>query len=206
VSSPAPSRSSVRARSRWSSVTWSLPPEPSAESSAARRGSSRMNAGLTPRCHRPSRCTTRRLAPEAGLGRSRAVAPVVRIEHVTDSATGDFPAPRGDTASPTTLRQRSRGSAPRQAMARGRREGDPGSRRICTLPPGRSSRFWASYPRARLGRHGREVERPDRQRDAAAAVAFDEPGPVADHSGPLADRHPPAAPDRDDDHGLDEAA
>lgn len=51
-----------------------------------------------------------------------------------------------------------------------------------------------------------EVERPDRQRDAAAAVAFDEPGPVADHSGPLADRHPPAAPDRDDDHGLDEAA
>jgi hypothetical protein len=51
-----------------------------------------------------------------------------------------------------------------------------------------------------------EVERADRQRDAAASVALDEAGPVADHPGPLADRHPPAAADGDDDHGLDQAA
>jgi hypothetical protein len=51
-----------------------------------------------------------------------------------------------------------------------------------------------------------EVERPDRQRNTATPVALEKTGTVGDHAGAIVDGHPPAAADRHDDHGLDQAA
>jgi hypothetical protein len=132
---------------------------------------------------------------------------MVSIEDMCDSATGNFPDPRGDVGKSDDASARQPGVRTASGHGAPSRGGRPRlTAHLYSAARTLGQILGELYPEHDWVVTVGEVERPYRQRDAAAPVALDEPGPVADHSGPLADRHTPAAADRDDDHGLDEAA
>jgi hypothetical protein len=126
---------------------------------------------------------------------------------VDDFVAEDFPAPQAGVDKTASVEHGDAHSAKRQASQTARAGG--GRRSTAHLYSAARTLeqiLGELYPEHDWVVTVGEVERPDRQRDAAAPVALDEAGPVADHPGALVDRHPPAAADRNDDDGLDQAA
>ena len=132
---------------------------------------------------------------------------MVSIEDVSDSATGDFPAPRGDVGKTDDASATQPGVRTAAGHGARSRRGRPRlTAHLHSAARTLEQILSELYPEHDWVVTVGEVERPDRQGDAAARIPLDEAGPLADDPSPLTDGHPPAAADRHDDDGLDQAA
>jgi hypothetical protein len=141
------------------------------------------------------------------LSGSRAVAPAVSIELVSDSAGEGLSASPEHIGGAEVGQDHSPRSAERKPPSGPRAGGEtrPTAHLYCAART-LEQILGELYPEHDWVVTVRQGEGPDRQGDATAPVGLDEPGVVGKHPGAVAHRDAATTADGHNDHGLDQAA